>query len=68
MKKLFAVVLLTIVGVGGLTLLSPAPQAAAPCLVCPDVPIPSECPTCYEWVPQTCRKCGHCARIKGCQP
>jgi hypothetical protein len=52
---------------GALTLMSPAPQAGAPCLDCPDIPIPSECPTCYQWAPQTCRQCGHCERIKGCR-
>ena len=46
---------------------SPAPQAAAPCLDCPLAPLPDECPPCTQWVPQTCRKCAHCERIKGCR-
>jgi hypothetical protein len=67
MKKLIVVIVLLVLGFGAQTALSPAPQASAPCLVCPDIPIPSECPTCYEWQPQTCRQCGHCERIKGCR-
>jgi hypothetical protein len=45
---------------------SPAPQAAPPCLSCPLQPLPDECPPCYQFVPQTCRKCASCERIKGC--
>ena len=67
MRRVLGLALLVVFGLGGVTLLTPAPQAAAPCLVCPDIPIPSECPPCYEWAPQTCRQCGHCERIKGCR-
>ena len=67
MRKLLVVVAFLALGTGALTVLSPAPQAGPPCVRCPDVPIPSDCPPCYEWVPQTCRHCGHCERIKGCQ-
>jgi len=67
MRRLFVVVTLLVLGFGALTALSPAPHAGPPCVRCPDIPIPSECPTCYQWAPQTCRQCGHCERIKGCQ-
>jgi len=66
MRKLIVVVALLVLGVGAQTLLAPAPEASPPCIRCPDIPIPSDCPSCYEWVPQTCRQCGHCERIKGC--
>ena len=46
---------------------SPAPQAGPPCISCPLQPLPDECPPCTQWAPQTCRKCAHCERIKGCQ-
>jgi len=54
------------IGLGVLAVNSPSIEGSRPCRQCPDVPIPSDCPACYEWVPQTCRECGHCERIKGC--
>jgi hypothetical protein len=66
MRRIILMAVLVVLVVGVLAVLSPAPQAGRPCVNCPDIPIPSECPTCYEWVPQTCRQCGHCERIKGC--
>src|SRR5262245_26201562 len=67
-KKILGTAMLLMLGVGVLTVPSPAPEAAAPCVRCPDVPVPSECPACYEWAPETCRQCGHCERIKHCSP
>ena len=67
MRRLVLLATLVVIGLGAVAVISPTPQAAAPCLHCPDVPIPSECPTCYQWVPETCRQCGHCERIKGCR-
>jgi len=67
MRKLILAMTFLVVGLGAQPVMSPSPQAGPPCLSCPDVPIPSECPACYEWQPQTCRQCGRCVRIKGCQ-
>ncbi len=67
MRRIFCVSMVIVLGFGTLAALSPAPEAAPPCVRCPDVPIPSDCPTCYAWVPETCRQCGHCERIKGCR-
>jgi hypothetical protein len=67
MRRVVGFSVMAVLVLGFLSLVAPAPQAAAPCIACPDIPIPSECPTCTQWVPQTCRQCGRCERIKGCK-
>jgi hypothetical protein len=67
MRRTVIFAVLVVLGLGAMAVMSPAPQAAPPCIHCPDIPVPSECPACYQWVPETCRQCGHCERIKGCR-
>jgi hypothetical protein len=67
MKTILVISTLVMLGAGVLAVNSPAPEGGPSCLVCPDDPLPDECPACYQWVPQTCRQCGHCERIKGCR-
>ena len=65
-KSLLSAFLLAAVVVGGLALMSPAPKAAPQCVdpdTCPDI----ICPPGHEFVPTTCKECGHCERIKGCK-
>ena len=62
---LVAVLVIAVTAIGSLLVSTPQ---ARPCVSCPDVPIPDECPACYQWVPETCERCGHCEKIKGCRP
>ncbi len=58
-KSVFLVLLLAVVVAGALALTSPAPQAAPKCVdpyLCPDI----ICLPGYEFVPTTCKECGHC--------
>jgi hypothetical protein len=72
MKKLVSLACLgtiatTLLAMVVLIVPSPSIEAASPCVRCPLYPIPDSCPPCTQWVAQTCRKCGHCEKIPGCQ-
>lgn len=66
MRLVFVMAMMVAVAAGAMAVNVPLPEAGRACIQCPAVPVPSDCPPCYEWVPQTCRQCAHCEHIKGC--
>jgi len=68
MKRLLVLAVLLVLALGALAFLTPTPtEAARPCIDCPLVPLPDECPPCTQWVAGTCNKCPRCERIPGCK-